>query len=104
MMGQMEEEVEEKEAAKTHLCPLPDIDLFSCDRPQSPPPKRLKSEEEQNGEVSNQLQGEIARLDHRFKVNLDPLYHNGSKTVHLICKLGKNNVINPRGITVNCVL
>ena len=52
----------------------------------SPPSYKRKFEDET--QVSEVLQGEIARLDPRFKVQLDPLQHFGSKTVHLICKLG----------------
>ncbi|RWS29299.1 mediator of RNA polymerase II transcription subunit 15-like protein [Leptotrombidium deliense] len=50
----------------------------------SPPPKHSKIEEP---EVPDVLQGEIARLDHRFKVQMDPLQHSGSKTISLICRL-----------------
>lgn len=52
----------------------------------SPPSLKRKYEEE--SEVPEVLQGEIARLDARFKVQLDPLQHFGSKTIHLICRLG----------------
>lgn len=59
-------------------------------RSPSPPAKKQKTDTDKSDPViSNVLQGEIARLNHRFKVNLDPLFHTGSKTVHLICKLGK---------------
>ena len=53
-----------------------------------PPPKKAKSEDSDYDGVSHLLQGEIARLRHHFVVDLDPLYHNQSKAVHLICKLG----------------
>jgi len=53
---------------------------------QSSPPS-LKRKYEDDYDVSEVLQGEIARLDPRFKVQLDPLQHMGSKTIHLICKL-----------------
>lgn len=55
-------------------------------RNTSPPPLKRKYEEE--SEIPEVLQGEIARLDARFKVQLDPLQVCGSKTIHLICKLG----------------
>ena len=54
-----------------------------------PPPKKAKSEDSDYDGVSHLLQGEIARLRHHFVVDLDPLYHNQSKAVHLICKLGQ---------------
>ncbi len=46
--------------------------------------------------------GEIARLEHRFKVSLDDQYHNGSKTVHLICRLEDKHLpsVPPLEITV----
>ncbi|XP_054166402.1 mediator of RNA polymerase II transcription subunit 15-like [Oppia nitens] len=47
----------------------------------------LKRKYEEDCDVSEVLQGEIARLDSRFKVQLDPLQHLGSKVIHLICKL-----------------
>jgi mediator of RNA polymerase II transcription subunit 15 len=51
----------------------------------SPPPKRRKLEP--NPEIPEVLQGEIARLDQRFKVQLDPLHRMGSQTIQLICRL-----------------
>ena len=54
-----------------------------------PPPKKAKPEDSDYDGVSHLLQGEIARLRHHFVVDLDPLYHNQSKAVHLICKLGQ---------------
>ena len=70
------------------------VTLYCFVRAPSPPPKRMKpneDEEESEGQVSNVIQGEIARLDQRFRLNLDPIHHNGSKIVHLICKLGKSS-------------
>ena len=60
---------------------------------QSSPPT-LKRKYDDECEVSEVLQGEIARLDPRFKVQLDPLQHFGSKTIHLICKLGSFSLLN----------
>lgn len=67
----------------------------------SPPPKRRRIEED-SCEISDVLQGEIARLDQRFKVQLDPMQHNGSRTVHLICQLDDKNLpcVPPISITV----
>lgn len=53
----------------------------------TPPPKRKKIEDD-SAEISDVLQGEIARLDQKFKVQLDPIQHMGSRTVNLICQLG----------------
>ncbi|GIY89896.1 mediator of RNA polymerase II transcription subunit 15 [Caerostris darwini] len=55
------------------------------------PPKKRKLEEDSN-EISDLLQGEIARLDQKFKVQLDPVQHFGSKTVNLICQLDDKNL------------
>ena len=55
-------------------------------RPPSPPPKKQKIEEP--SKIPDILQGEIARLDRRFRVKLDPLQHAGSKDIHLVCRLG----------------
>ncbi|XP_067136808.1 mediator of RNA polymerase II transcription subunit 15-like isoform X2 [Centruroides vittatus] len=57
----------------------------------SPLSKKRKHEED-NSEISNVLQGEIARLDQRFKIQLDPVQHQGSRTVHLICQLDDKNL------------
>lgn len=63
-------------------------------RAPSPPPKRQRLNDDFCTEIPNVLQGEIARLEHRFKINLDPLYHSISRTAHLICRLGKDNLLN----------
>lgn len=39
--------------------------------------------------MPNILQGEVARLDVKFLVNLDPSQCSNNGTVHLICKLGE---------------
>ena len=61
-----------------------------CSRAPSPPAKRRKHQDETDEKISAALIGEIARLDRRFRVKLDPLYHSGSKSVHLVCSLGKS--------------
>lgn len=43
--------------------------------------------EEPTSEIPDVLQGEIARLDQRFKVSLDPNQQAGSKTIQLLCWL-----------------
>lgn len=49
--------------------------------------RRLEDDERQN--IPNVLQGEVARLDPKFLVNLDPSHCSNNGTVHLICKLGE---------------
>lgn len=46
-----------------------------------------KAVEEVKHDVPEVLQGEIARLDQRFKVSLDNTQQSGSKAIHLICWL-----------------
>ncbi|PRD36040.1 UNVERIFIED_CONTAM: med15 [Trichonephila clavipes] len=60
-------------------------------RLSTPPPKKRKIEED-SAEISDTLQGEIARLHQKFKVQLDPVQHLGSKTVNLICQLDDKNL------------
>lgn len=49
--------------------------------------KRRFEEDEQRQSIPNVLQGEVARLDPKFLVNLDPSHCSNNGTVHLICKL-----------------
>lgn len=56
---------------------------------RAPSPQSKKLPISDSNDISEIIQGEIARLDQRFKVELDPLQHQGSKTIHLICRLGK---------------
>ncbi|EEC13925.1 positive cofactor 2, subunit of a RNA polymerase II multiprotein coactivator, putative, partial [Ixodes scapularis] len=65
----------------------------------SPPAKRRRVPEE-GLEIPDLLQGEIAHLDQRFKVQLDPSQHTGSRTVHLICQLDDKNLPCVPPITV----
>ncbi|KAK4879653.1 hypothetical protein RN001_007799 [Aquatica leii] len=51
------------------------------------PPLKRKRVEEPQSEIPDVLQGEIARLDQRFKVSLDPCQQPGSKSIQLICCL-----------------
>ncbi|KAK9743728.1 hypothetical protein QE152_g8389 [Popillia japonica] len=60
--------------------------LFGPEIKLVPPLKRIKVEEPVS-EIPDVLQGEIARLDQRFKVSLDPNQQPGSKTIQLICWL-----------------
>ncbi|XP_072377144.1 mediator of RNA polymerase II transcription subunit 15 isoform X1 [Diabrotica undecimpunctata] len=51
-----------------------------------PPLKKMKLEEP-TSDIPDVLQGEIARLDQRFKVSLCPNQQPGSKSIQLICWL-----------------
>uniref|UniRef100_A0A8C2ZPS1 Mediator of RNA polymerase II transcription subunit 15 n=1 Tax=Cyclopterus lumpus TaxID=8103 RepID=A0A8C2ZPS1_CYCLU len=54
-------------------------------------PKR-KHEEDERQTIPNILQGEVARLDGKFLVNLDPSFCSNNGTVHLVCKLDDKNL------------
>ena len=71
-------------------------------RVPSPPPKRLKSNEDSkdNIEIPNLLQGEVARLDERFLVTLHQQHHIGSKTIQLLCHLKDKNLPSVPAINV----
>uniref|UniRef100_A0A0A9Z2G0 Mediator of RNA polymerase II transcription subunit 15 n=1 Tax=Lygus hesperus TaxID=30085 RepID=A0A0A9Z2G0_LYGHE len=60
--------------------------LFGSDIRNVPPPLKRKKIEEPLDDIPEVLQGEIARLDQRFKVSLDPS-GGGGGTVQLICWL-----------------
>lgn len=60
--------------------------LFGPEIRLVPSLKRKRVEEPPN-EIPDVLQGEIARLDQRFKVSLDPGQQPGSKSIQLICGL-----------------
>ncbi|KAF7696996.1 hypothetical protein HF521_005414 [Silurus meridionalis] len=51
------------------------------------PTRKRKFEEDDRQTIPNILQGEVARLDSKFLVNLDPSFCSNNGTVHLICKL-----------------
>ncbi|XP_016842407.1 mediator of RNA polymerase II transcription subunit 15 isoform X1 [Nasonia vitripennis] len=61
--------------------------LFGPEIKNLPPPLKRQKTEESMCEIPDALQGEIARLDQRFKVSLDPAQQNGSKCIQLICWL-----------------
>lgn len=71
-------------------------------RSSSPPtvPAKRRRLAEEAVEIPDLLQGEIAHLDQRFKVQLDPSQHLGSRTVHLICQLDDKNLPCVPPITV----
>ncbi|KAH1026927.1 hypothetical protein HUJ05_000517 [Dendroctonus ponderosae] len=60
--------------------------LFGPEFKLVPPLKRAKLEEP-TSDIPDVLQGEIARLDQRFKVSLDPNQQPGAKSIQLICWL-----------------
>ncbi|GAA6090473.1 mediator of RNA polymerase II transcription subunit 15 isoform X1 [Tachysurus ichikawai] len=49
--------------------------------------RKRKYEEDDRQTIPNILQGEVARLDSKFLVSLDPSFCSNNGTVHLICKL-----------------
>ncbi|KAL1124214.1 hypothetical protein AAG570_001984 [Ranatra chinensis] len=61
--------------------------LFGSDIKMLPPPLKKKKMEEPVDDIPEVLQGEIARLDQRFKVSLDPTQSVGSRSVQLLCWL-----------------
>lgn len=62
--------------------------LFGSDiRMTSPAPKKKSLAIEETQETPHVLQGEIARLDQKFKVTLDPATQNQNKTLTLNCCL-----------------
>lgn len=50
--------------------------------------RKRRFEDDERQSIPNVLQGEVARLDPKFLVNLDPSHCSNNGTVHLICKLG----------------
>lgn len=54
--------------------------------------RKRKHEDDERQTIPNILQGEVARLDVKFLVNLDPSYCSNNGTVHLICKLDDKNL------------
>jgi len=52
-----------------------------------PPAKRQKIDDNIFEPIPELIQGEIARLDTKFKVQLDPLQSEGSTSIHIICRL-----------------
>jgi mediator of RNA polymerase II transcription subunit 15 len=61
--------------------------LFGPEIKMLPPPLKKKKVEEMPNDIPDVLQGEIARLDQRFKVSLDPTQQPGSRSVQLLCWL-----------------
>ncbi|XP_058807599.1 mediator of RNA polymerase II transcription subunit 15 isoform X2 [Phymastichus coffea] len=76
--------------------------LFGPEIKNLPPPLKRQKIEETPSEIPDVLQGEIARLDQRFKISLDPTQQNGSKCIQLICWLDDKHLpcVPPVLITV----
>ena len=51
-------------------------------------PQEEDSDDDSGSRISYIVEGEIARLQNKFIIDLDPAHHNQSKCVHLLCKLG----------------
>ena len=68
----------------------------------SPPPKqiRLDDDPKDSSDIPNLLQGEVARLDVRFRVTLHQLHHAGSRSIRLMCYLNDKNLPNVPPISV----
>ncbi|RXN26941.1 mediator of RNA polymerase II transcription subunit 15-like protein [Labeo rohita] len=56
------------------------------------PSRKRKLEDDERQTIPNILQGEVARLNSKFLVNLDPSFCSNNGTVHLICKLDDKNL------------
>ncbi|KAK7865739.1 hypothetical protein R5R35_005525 [Gryllus longicercus] len=76
--------------------------LFGPEIKMLPPPLKKKKVEESPNDIPDVLQGEIARLDQRFKVSLDPTQHPGSRSVQLLCWLDDRHLpcVPPVSLTV----
>ncbi|XP_029164900.1 mediator of RNA polymerase II transcription subunit 15-like isoform X2 [Nylanderia fulva] len=76
--------------------------LFGPEIKNLPPLLKKQKVEESPSEIPDVLQGEIARLDQRFKVSLDPAQQNGSKCIQLICWLDDRHLpcVPPISVTV----
>ncbi|KAG8223289.1 hypothetical protein J437_LFUL001163 [Ladona fulva] len=76
--------------------------LFGPEIKMLPPPLKRSKIEEPINDIPDVLQGEIARLDQRFKVSLDATQHPGSRSVHLVCWLDDRHLpcVPPISLTV----
>nr|XP_057904181.1 mediator of RNA polymerase II transcription subunit 15 isoform X2 [Doryrhamphus excisus] len=54
--------------------------------------RKRKQEDDERQTVPNILQGEVARLDIKFLVHLDPAHCSNNGTVHLVCRLEDKNL------------
>ncbi|XP_046466928.1 mediator of RNA polymerase II transcription subunit 15 [Neodiprion pinetum] len=76
--------------------------LFGPEIKGLPPPLKKQKVEEPTSDIPDVLQGEIARLDQRFKVSLDAAQQNGSKCIQLVCWLDDRHLpcVPPVSVTV----
>ncbi|XP_065357329.1 mediator of RNA polymerase II transcription subunit 15 [Calliphora vicina] len=79
--------------------------LFGTDISAPSPPKRARIAENptvtSDIEIPHVLQGEIARLDQKFKVTLDPTSQNNIKSIKLICCLDDKKLPSVPPVNVN---
>ncbi|XP_059555524.1 mediator of RNA polymerase II transcription subunit 15-like [Myotis daubentonii] len=54
--------------------------------------RKRKLEEDEQQSIPDVLQGEVARLDPKFLVNLDPSHCSDNGTIHLICRLNDKDL------------
>lgn len=71
------------------LCGICIITLVLSSRSPVVCSRKRRFEEDERQSIPNVLQGEVARLDPKFLVNLDPSHCSNNGAVHLICKLGE---------------
>lgn len=71
------------------LCGICIITLVPSSRSPVVCSRKRRFEEDERQSIPNVLQGEVARLDPKFLVNLDPSHCSNNGAVHLICKLGE---------------
>lgn len=72
-----------------HLTPISILSHSPLHRGPTIVARKRKHEEDDRQTIPNILQGEVARLNAKFLVNLDPSFCSNNGTVHLICKLGE---------------
>lgn len=83
----------------------PSLELLFGTDISAPPAKMPKPAEKQptsDLEIPHVLQGEIARLDQKFKVSLDSAAQNNAKSIKLICCLDDKKLpcVPPVGINI----
>ncbi|XP_011874018.1 PREDICTED: mediator of RNA polymerase II transcription subunit 15 [Vollenhovia emeryi] len=76
--------------------------LFGPELKNLPPPLKRQKIEESSSEIPDVLQGEVARLDQRFKISLDAAQQSGSKCIQLVCWLDDRHLpcVPPISVTV----
>ncbi|XP_017778571.1 PREDICTED: mediator of RNA polymerase II transcription subunit 15 [Nicrophorus vespilloides] len=80
----------------------PTLNALFCPEIRLIPPLKRKRVEEPTGEIPALLQGEIARLNQRFKVSIDPNQQPGSEITHLNCWLDDRSLpcVPPISLTI----